>query len=648
MISFGLAPAAQASAAEADTPDEVGTAAEFIDWLDDHYWEGGSVVFTDTIRITSADVTGYTPRLAISRWSYGSGLLLIDTASYGLITEIDLTVGIETYITGSGAQLPVIHVLDGASLTLDPWIENSVSSVTATDDGGVAVYCDEGAFFNCNPMSLIRAEGTNGIAFYAEGDCVDDPFDQGIGFFGGTFEATGAGGRGIVCGAPVTLFLCEVRADATAVEAPAVFLDTCGEILPDVDNATGIRRTLVVEGFYPDPGKLLAGDYKALMRLEDPGVAGYAFLEYEGFPDRFINAYATFDISLVDIETPGTYPLPGTVASPYGFALNDLADFEVEVIDASVPRYHRAMANWGGSYMFIFTFAGDVEDLVLWRSDDMGETWYQYWVGTEGRWINEGVNVDAWDTELSIWFAYPADELPGEVLFVFENVALGMDSKTLYVNFSEREFLEDIGGDRTGADRDPGVTDDDRGSGNSENDGHSGNTTPPGTTNGGNAGNGGNSVNGGNAGNGSNTGNASDTDNSGNTPPPSDNSGSNNSTQGGTGTSQQGAYSDGQSSIITTFGQNTQTSSSTTANTPPASSTTQPEAQDSSSGPTGSQPGTSLTQLAGDPPALSEPAPFLGLPIWLVVVLVAAALAAGVTVIGYLMSRQRLKDKVAP
>ncbi|MCL2826257.1 MAG: hypothetical protein FWD72_02495 [Eggerthellaceae bacterium] len=496
---LGFVPATRAFAAEgagvpggaagiatmADTPDEVGTAAEFIQWKNDHFLTGGSVVFTDTITLTAADL-GASGYVTIDCQPV-DGQILIDTASYGLITEVPLVIGANTQVTGSGTPLPVIHVLNGGELWLRPDVDFSTSSVTATGDGGMAVSLDDGAFFSCLPGSSVCANGADGVALYAAGDCVNDPYDQGIGFNGGVFEATGTGGRAIVSGAAVNLFLCEVRADAAAVEAPAVVLDTCGEVSPSIAGATVIRRTFVPDNISPYPNKLIMGDSATLTDLATPsvytGVALYGYLVGDGLEDRYVSCTATFDISQVDIDTPGIYPMPLIIPAPYCFAVigQDLTGFKTEVVDARVPSFVGSTQSWFGSEMLEYYFTGDPDELVLWRSDDLGVTWYPYWRGTDDPDANDNLEVVAMGTSLYLTVYDMANEMPGEVLLVFEVPSLGVDSKTLTVNYAEGEVTEGgTSGDRTGTDRNTGEQGSGRGSGSGGSGTQSGGSTPTG------------------------------------------------------------------------------------------------------------------------------------------------------------------------
>jgi len=477
VASLVAAPLILAPPAYAAEADEVGTEAEFIQWVTDHRGTGGSVKFTSDITITET----YLEYPGIDIYCYGEGeRILIDTASYGLTIKVDLFLGEDVSITGNGAPEPVLHISNSGSLTMLGNVSSDrAPTVTATGDGGVAVYCDQGAYFFGYVVFALRAEGANGIALFTEGDPTpDDPY-YGNGYTGGIFEATGSGGRGIVSDAPVTLFLCSVLADRAAVEAPFVLLDTCGDIYPDVPGATTIRRTLnTVASWGNEASAVALGDYDTLEWLGiSYGVA--ATFTAEGFDVRHAGFEMRFDISLVDVETLGCYPMPGFVPSPYDLALHGFASFEVEVFDASVPLFKHAFFNMmRGGYVFEYFYTGAACDLVLWRSDDMGETWFQYWRGADDFTMSDNLWVWAFAPNLTLVVVDPLDELSGEILLVFEVLSLGVDSKTVYANLSEDDVSEyGGGGDRTGTDRGPGIYDGGRNDGDGE---AAGNTTPPG------------------------------------------------------------------------------------------------------------------------------------------------------------------------
>jgi len=89
-----------------------------------------------------------------------------------------------------------------------------------------------------------------------------------------------------------------------------------------------------------------------------------------------------------------------------------------------------------GSSVFFYRYHGDAADLALWRSDDLGATWQQYWRGADGFLAGDNLTVVASESDLTLLFANAESELAGEVLLVFEVLSLGVNSSVVYANVS--------------------------------------------------------------------------------------------------------------------------------------------------------------------------------------------------------------------
>jgi hypothetical protein len=436
-----------AALAEDDEPALLMNCAEFIEWNSAHMLTGGAA------RLGADILIGQDTEIRLSipgPGSYGALRLEIDTGEFGFVVGAGgrLVIGEPVYISGSGAPAPLISVETGGSLTLfgtqDVLSGAFYSSLAASGERGVVLALAEGANINVNTSNCmyLAATGRDGIVIDSH-----IPLDYLRGF---VIEAPGSGGKGIVSSAPLKLLLSRVTAQATAIEAPAVTLDTCA-VFPAVANADAFTRTLVLEAH-----ALLTvrGIPLGNPAGQNDVVRVSAMLEAPGRDTLYETVLLSFDGSRVDINTPGQYPMPATVLVPYDLAAHGLGGFMVEVFDPAIPYFYAAMPGWFWLSL-IYTYTGEAEALNLWRSDDLGESWRLYWSGASGLDSTENLEVEHFDDALYLTFLNVLEELPGDTLFVFELTATGAASEILFVNIGDDSFESGFGGDRTGVDRFP-------------------------------------------------------------------------------------------------------------------------------------------------------------------------------------------------
>ena len=494
--------AAEATAADVTAADIVSNETELAVWVGEHANTGGTVALGADIVVTHGLYLG------LARWSAVEGAVIrIETGDYGIRVADggEVVLDDDVHVSGGGGLVPVIHVERGGRLGTDSSVAGK-ASVTADGADGIALLLEEGAEFYEYDSSAIslRATGAGGIALYTHApfgspDIEADEYTA----TGHIIEATAMGGKAIVSTLPIKLFLCRVTGDVAAVDAPEVALDACA-VFPDVPGATVRTRTLrMADDTLREIGLAALGDQDRLTNLAITRRV-HAELIADGAENISVTFNMSFDVSGVDANVLGSYPMPGnTPPAPYDLLANDFADVKIEIFDPAIPRFLSADILFMPPplrYSFSYHYTGELPDLVLWRSDNGGEDWYQYWRGADGFTASENISVRTSGYLLSLVFSNPAEELTGGILFVFEVLSLQNDSRILRVNLTEDDFDEDggIGGDRTGTDR---VTDGDGGGvGSGRPGGGTGGGDGSGGNPGGNGGDGGNPGDGGNSG----------------------------------------------------------------------------------------------------------------------------------------------------
>jgi hypothetical protein len=386
--------------------------------------------------------------------SQGGGDLTVNTAGFSLEIRERLSLCDKLYFVGEGVPKAVVRIVSGGALYVSDTSRDALPYITAMGAGGTALELTAGAALEnyADAGFGARAMSAGGVAIRSETALVDARYE----LHGLLIEANAPGGRGVVSSAPIAMLLCRVTADAASAEAPELTLDTCA-VSPAASGAAIIRRALKPSAAMKyQTGILPLGGappsvYRAVVTLDAPGeiVITAAF-------------QTSFDTSWVNPAAVGVYPMPMRVPAPFDLAAHDFDDYTTEVFDPIVPRF--CGAQMGGfpppaRYFLDYYYMGALADLVLWRSDDAGETWYAWWIGADADENGEvgdspvRIEQDADAGMLFVTIRDPYTALAGEARLVFEALFAQKDSRVLVVRVGEGEPDDGVGGDRTGVDR---------------------------------------------------------------------------------------------------------------------------------------------------------------------------------------------------
>ena len=439
LLALVMGSALPATYAHADD-NTVITETELEAWLDTHDGLGGTVYLGDSITITSTISGGY-----------GGGHVVIDTGQYGLVYDGGSLVWDDFEISGEGVDTPVVTVIDaGVAWYMGNWNNDlAFRFITATGRsgmGGVALYLtgDDGSPFDIGmiyqDIGCIRSYGAGAV-----GVLVDVPMDLYC------FNVETDGENSLALSAPDGSVLYYCRLAASGLGAAAingdVTLDTC-IASPEPAGVTAISRTITdVSGkrFYLP------------IRLDDwifvnvSLTSGLFWLSGSDGSEitRFFPVDWDWD-ALYNIDTSvlGSYTISGTLLPAFeGFGLTDGFPLElvVEVRDPSLPCISEVFfSSWSGNTATLVTW--DVYDpladgFILWRSDDGGETWYDFTDSPDLDWY-------LWEFNFII-FNYDALEHP--VMFCLEVPGVG-ESNVVTLYEKDGMPFGDTGGDRTGTD----------------------------------------------------------------------------------------------------------------------------------------------------------------------------------------------------
>ena len=351
----------------------------------------------------------------------------IDTGQHSLIVEGHLFVWQGSDIYGSGIDGAVLQIKSGGSLNIFNTQYNSTIKISAVEAGGIALslYADSQHYSDETSFVLINANDGIGIQ-------TEIPLELICHFI------SAGSGIGIVSTQEVSLFLCRVEGEAAAVDAPDIFADT-SILIPQNDIVAVQRR---IRSVFPNlaildigdaqPDGLFTDDYYTTVTYSAPGVE-----------DRVLSQFIRAEIPQIDTAEPGyRYIMP--VIEPW-MELSGLPSiteelFTVAVRDLRVPVYWYTDAVFDPAFIF-FRFNGDDESpLILWRSDNEGESWqdatdlYDF-----DAWGDGTLALIQWQEDNPVWLAWEAPDI-GE-------------SEILIITFGEDGVDVNPGGDRSGIDR---------------------------------------------------------------------------------------------------------------------------------------------------------------------------------------------------
>lgn len=412
--------------------DVVSTREELYAWYEEHLISGGEVTLGDTITITD------------SIW-FHVGQVQINTGRYGLIYDGAAINGDNLTITGEGVDTPVvdIYAIDGWNMSLISGFQAAHITAMGRDGiGGTAVriskpeqcllmleYASEGG--------LIQSFGKGAIGVY-----LDVPIDLAC----TNIYVEGEDSTAIYAVAGTNLFYCRLHAQgpfATTVSGNGdISLNNCTAI-PASPHMKEMNYA-IVEAFSPflyEPVQQYSEDvsyfnylYTFLFQSED-GQSYYTdTFEVEWTPDP----------NSLNTDVVGQIVLQGTILSPFIDLLGELQfplELVIDIRDPDIPCIAKIKHYDALGYVRIdFWKSYDLKDeqIILWRSDDGGITWYDYTNAADLQWDQD-----------SVFFHY--SELTTSILFRLEEIGVGK-SNTMMIA-ADRNTSGSIGGDRTGTDR---------------------------------------------------------------------------------------------------------------------------------------------------------------------------------------------------
>ena len=436
----------------ADVPPEdiVMNEAELQQWCDDHASGGGTVYLGSNITISDGVE------------SYGQGHIVIDTQEYGLIYD-GATISLPEYeITGIGVDVPVVTVVNaGTSWWMGNWNNVLVDvAITARGNGmgqgGTALLIESGdeIGFSLGMVYLqspICAYGDNAIGIQ-----LMEPLDM----YCMNVVVSGSNSTAIAAPDGTRLFYCKLKAqgqNAKAVSDNDIVLDNCtadppppGLISRWIDDISGKRFYLPVrygDMVWPE------WSYTFWLKGDDSSI----------IKETFVVEWDQNTLGVIDTTIVGETIVPGKLLPIFdglGLDKNFPLKLVVEVRDPNVPTIgsvylvdFMAYAN----FTFFDEYDPASSDFKLLRSDDMGETWYDFTNSGQLEWPDGLAG--------SVGFYYDSSEFP----VMFKLSVNNVDSNFVTIYEKDGQPYGDTGGDRTGTDRDGGGNNDDNTGGENNN-----------------------------------------------------------------------------------------------------------------------------------------------------------------------------------
>jgi hypothetical protein len=237
---------------------------------------------------------------------------------------------------------------------------------------------------------------------------------------------------------------------AASVKGHNVILDTC-VVTPEPGGMKNYIRSIIPES--------LANIYLPVMQHE--GISPWDLFSFTHVAisfsggDGYDMVRRSFpidwdydDIDDIDTSVIGKYYIKGSFWPAFkGFGFDDTDIFlTIEVRDPTLPciSYIDIREKGGRKYFqlrFWDTYNPPDGSVILWRSDDKGENWYD---------STNAVNIEWYGDEIGFYY----DMLAEPVWLVLEQVGVG-DSNTVILSEMSGIAAGGMGGDRTGTDRNP-------------------------------------------------------------------------------------------------------------------------------------------------------------------------------------------------
>lgn len=444
---------------EPEETDTVFNVDDLAEWMEQHKGAGGTVSLGDSVTITQ------------DMGIYGIiGEITIDTGSFGLVFQGGMLPTGNVFITGEGVNMPVVDVMQiGSGLPYEPsWNSTLLQmNVTATGRDGVGgtalrISAADNKDFGMDSLlwqGVIRSYGKGAVGLW-----LAVPMEAWC------YKVEVFGENSVAVYAPngADLFYCKLTAEGDGVSAAAgddLLLDSCAAS-PTPTGVTSVSRRAMEESFSRLylPVEQNGSLFGAMMLFNTPNV--FLIDEEGGVISRPFPVYwdESYDINTEDL---GTTLVPGTVDPDlYGLGIFDDVPISltVEVRDPALPCISQiAVRELDGARYAVLNFWQEYdpaeESVILWRSDDEGETWQDATHAPDISWDGDSVNFTYETLEHSVWFQLEVTGI-GE-----SNIAI----------LDERDgvFIGGNGGDRTGTDR-GGVNPPSGGNNDSGNDGGNG------------------------------------------------------------------------------------------------------------------------------------------------------------------------------
>lgn len=425
---------------ELGEPEAVTDEVELKAWIAQHSETGGTVYLADCVTITQ-DMGIYGIR----------GEITVDTGSHGLVFDGGALPSSDIFITGEGVDMPVVKVLrTGNGSPWDtPWnntlLELNITATGRDGMGGTAlrIMAAEPKSISTDALyeqGMIRSYGEGAIGLW-----LDVPMDAWC----YRVEVFGDHSMAVYAPTGADLYYCKLTAEGNGAASAAgndLLLDSCAAS-PIPSGVQSINRRAVEESFSRLYLPLEQDRYNpsAIELLNTPTV----FLDGgDGILSQPFAVYWDMD-AYYDIDTGvlGKTVVPGTVAPAlYGVGVFDDVPIAltVEVRDPALPCISQiAVRELDGRRYAVLNFwrAYDPTDasVILWRSDDEGETWRDATRSPDISWSNDSVD-----------FSY--DELAHPIWFQLEVIGVG-ESNIAVLDERDGVFMGGNGGDRTGTDR---------------------------------------------------------------------------------------------------------------------------------------------------------------------------------------------------
>ncbi len=424
---------------EPEETDTVSTEEGLAEWIEQHKETGGTVSLSRCVTITQ------------DMGIYGIyGEITVDTGSFGLVFNGGMLPTGNVFITGEGVAVPVVEVRQADDGFGPSWnntlLQMKVTATGRDGEGGTALYI---SVADDKDFDMTRLSDQGVICSYGEGAVgllLAVPMEAWC------YKVEVSGDNSIAVYAPngADLFYCKLTAEgdgASAVAGSDLSLDSCAAS-PTPSGVRSVSRRAMEESFsrlyvpVEQNGSLFGG----LMLLNTPNV--FLIDEDGGVISRPFPVF--WDESYYDIDTRnlGTTLVSGTVdPALYGLGVFDDVPIAltVEVQDPALPCISQiAVRGLDGARYAVLNFWQEYnpadESVILWRSDDAGETWQDATHAPDILWNNGSVNFTYDTLEHSVWFQLEVTG-SGE-----SNIAI----------LDERDgvFMGGNGGDRTGTDRD--------------------------------------------------------------------------------------------------------------------------------------------------------------------------------------------------